>query len=53
LGLDLGVITRSVFCILVLMAVLTTVMTAPLLLWFMRGTELEPHIVRSGFARPR
>jgi len=50
-GLDLGVITRSVFCILVLMAVLTTVMTTPLLLWFMRGTELEPHIVRSGFAR--
>ncbi|MBI3461863.1 MAG: hypothetical protein HY000_02220 [Planctomycetes bacterium] len=44
LGMDLGVITPSVFCMLVLMALLTTVMTTPALLWLMKGTELEPHI---------
>lgn len=52
LGMDLGVITRSVFCMLVLMALLTTIMTTPLLLAFMRGTELEPYIRKSGFVRP-
>ena len=48
-GRDLGVITDSVFCMLVLMALLTTVMTTPLLLLTMRGTELEPFIHQSGF----
>jgi len=52
-GRDLGVIPDSVFCMLVLMALLTTVMTTPLLIRLMRGTELEPHIVRSGFLKPR
>lgn len=51
LGRDLGVITESVYCMLVLMAILTTVMTTPILLAFMRGTELEPHLVASGFVR--
>jgi Kef-type K+ transport system membrane component KefB len=50
-GRDLGVIPDSVFCMLVLMALLTTVMTTPLLLWLMPGTELEPHIRASGFTR--
>lgn len=49
LGRDLGVIPDSVFCMLVFMALATTVMATPLLLWAMRGTELEPHVVRSGF----
>ena len=49
LGAELGVIPRSVFCMLVLMALITTVMTTPLLLRLMRGTELEPYILRSGF----
>jgi hypothetical protein len=48
-GRDLGVIPDSVFCMLVLMAVATTVMTTPLLLRFMKGTELEPLIRESGF----
>ena len=52
-GKDLGVITDSVFCMLVCMALITTVMTTPLVLWFMKGTELEPFIRSSGFVRPR
>lgn len=48
-GKDLGVIPDSVFCMLVLMALLTTFMTTPILLRLMRGTELEPYIVGSGF----
>ena len=50
-GLDLGVIPPSVFCMLVLMALLTTAMATPLLLGLMRGTELEPFIRQSGFIR--
>lgn len=49
-GYELGVIPKSVFCMLVLMALLTTVMTTPILLRLMKGTELEPCIARSGFA---
>ncbi len=48
-GRDLGVVTDSVFCMLVLMALLTTMMTTPLLLLAMRDTELEPFIRKSGF----
>jgi Kef-type K+ transport system membrane component KefB len=51
LGKDLGVIPDSVFCMLVLMAIFTTVLTTPLLLRLMRGTELEPWVVRSSFMR--
>src|SRR5262249_44916622 len=53
LGKDLGVVPDRVFCMLVLMALLTTVMTTPLLLRLMPGTELESHILRSGFVRGR
>lgn len=49
LGYELRVIPKSVFCMLVLMALITTVMTSPILLRLMRGTELEPYILRSGF----
>jgi Kef-type K+ transport system membrane component KefB len=49
LGKDLAVVPDSVFCMLILMALLTTVMTTPMLLWLMPGTELEPYILRSGF----
>jgi hypothetical protein len=52
LGHELGVIPPSVFCILVLTALGTTMMTTPLLLWLMPGTELEPHVRKSGFVRP-
>jgi Kef-type K+ transport system membrane component KefB len=52
-GYELRVIPRSVFCMLVLMALATTVMTSPVLLRLIRGTDLEPLVRRSGFLRPR
>jgi Kef-type K+ transport system membrane component KefB len=51
-GRDLGVIPDSVFCMLAMMALVTTVMTTPLVLLFMRSTELEPFIRQSEFRRP-
>lgn len=48
-GKDLGVIPDSVYCMLVLMALVTTLMTTPLLLRQMFGTELEAAVARSGF----
>jgi Kef-type K+ transport system membrane component KefB len=51
-GYDLGVIPKSLFCGLVLMAVLTNVMTTPLVLLLRHGTELEEPIRRSGFPGP-
>jgi Kef-type K+ transport system membrane component KefB len=53
LGRELGVIPNGVFCMLVLMAVGTTIVTTPLLLSSMPGTELEPWIRQSGFLGPR
>lgn len=50
-GYDLGVIPQSVFCMLVMMAIGTTLMTTPILQRAMWGTELEEGFVRSGFAR--
>jgi Kef-type K+ transport system membrane component KefB len=50
-GYQLGVIPKSVFCMLVLMALITTVMTTPILLRLMRGTELEPWINQSIFRK--
>ncbi len=52
-GYELGVIPRSVFCMLVMMAVLTTVMTTPILLRLARDTELEPLVEQSGFLKRR
>jgi Kef-type K+ transport system membrane component KefB len=43
-GRELGVIPASMFCMLVLVALLTTLMTTPLVRWLAPGTELEPHI---------
>lgn len=51
-GYELRVIPPSVFCMLVLMALITTVMTTPILLRVMRGTELESYISNSEFMRP-
>jgi Kef-type K+ transport system membrane component KefB len=50
-GLELGVIPPSVFCMLVMMAVLTTIMTSPLMLRMIPGTELEALVRESGFLR--
>ncbi len=47
LGHDLGVIPDSVFAMLVIMAITTTIITTPLLLWKMKGTELENPIRQS------
>lgn len=51
-GFQLQVIPQSVFCMLVLMALLTTVMTTPILLRLHRGTELESFVAESGFGLP-
>lgn len=50
-GMDLGVIPPSVYCMLVLMALLTTFTTTPVLMAVMRGTPLEPLLRESGFLR--
>ena len=44
LGYELGVVPRSLFCMLVVMALATTVLTTPLLLWLRKGTEIEEPI---------
>jgi Kef-type K+ transport system membrane component KefB len=49
LGYELGVVPRSLFCILVIMALATTILTTPLLLALRKGTEIEEPIARSGF----
>ena len=51
LGHDMGVIPQSLFFMLVLMAVLTTYITSPLLRQLMRKTELEPFFQVSGFVQ--
>ncbi len=48
-GYELGVVPRSLFSALVLMALVTTALTTPLLLWLRKGTEIEEPIARSGF----
>jgi Kef-type K+ transport system membrane component KefB len=48
-GYELGVVPRSLFSILVLMALITTALTTPLLLLLRKGTEIEEPIARSGF----
>jgi Kef-type K+ transport system membrane component KefB len=53
IGYDLGVIPKSLFCMLVLMALLSTVVTTPILLAFRKGTEIEEPIAQSGFLSSR
>lgn len=48
-GYELGVVPKSLFSTLVLMALVTTALTTPLLLLLRKGTELEAPIARSGF----
>jgi Kef-type K+ transport system membrane component KefB len=48
-GYELGVVPRSLFSVLVLMALVTTALTTPLLLLLRHGTEIEEPIARSGF----
>ena len=53
LGYDLGIIPKSVFFILVIMAIATTYMTAPLLRRLIRGTELQADFELSSFMKGR
>lgn len=51
LGYDMHVVPKSVFCMLVLMALVTTVMTTPVVLLLGRGdAELRPWLEQSEFA---
>jgi Kef-type K+ transport system membrane component KefB len=49
LGFALGVIPKSLFCTLVILTVVTTVMTTPLVMWLRKGTELDDAIRAGGF----
>ncbi|OFV92387.1 MAG: hypothetical protein A3H95_04795 [Acidobacteria bacterium RIFCSPLOWO2_02_FULL_64_15] len=51
IGYDLGVIPKSVFFMLVFMAIVTTYMTTPIVRRLIVATELEPEFQRSTFAR--
>ena len=50
-GLDLGVIPPAVYCMLVLMAIGTTIMATPLATRLLRGSPYEETLVRRGFLR--
>jgi Kef-type K+ transport system membrane component KefB len=51
MGRDLGLIPPSLFCMLVMMAILTTIMTTPILVRLRHGTEIEAPIEQSGFLK--
>jgi Kef-type K+ transport system membrane component KefB len=53
IGLDFGLIPRSVFFMLVMMAVVTTYMSAPILRRLIRLTEVEAPFLESEFMRGR
>jgi len=46
IGYDLGVLPRTMFTKLVVMAILSTLMATPLIRWLMRGQEAEPPAMR-------
>lgn len=48
-GYELGVIPPSVYTMLVIMAIATTLMTCPFLQYFSKGSEIEDHLKGSGF----
>jgi hypothetical protein len=50
-GMDLGVIPPAVYCMLVLMAIGTTLMATPLATRLLRGTPHEAALVARGFLR--
>jgi Kef-type K+ transport system membrane component KefB len=51
MGYDLGIIPKSVFFMLVFMAVFTTYITTPLLRRLIPGSEIEHPFTQSGLAR--
>jgi Kef-type K+ transport system membrane component KefB len=50
-GFELGVLPKGLYTALVLMALVTTALTTPLLLWLRKGTEIEEPIAKSGFLK--
>jgi Kef-type K+ transport system membrane component KefB len=52
IGYELGLLPKSVFFMLVFMAVVTTFMTAPIVRRLIVKTELAPHFHASEFMRP-
>ena len=48
-GMDLGVIPPAVYCMLVLMAIATTLMATPLAARLLRGSRYESRLTESGF----
>jgi Kef-type K+ transport systems, membrane components len=52
-GYDLGIIPKPVFCIFVVMAIVTTYMTAPVLRRLISGTDLEADFDISPFMKGR
>ena len=50
IGYDLGIIPKSVFFMLVLMAVVTTYMTSPILRKLISGSEIEADFLKSDLA---
>lgn len=52
-GYELGVIPLSVFCMLVMMAVVTTIMTTPLIALLAPNTELEEPMRAAGFLKAK
>ena len=48
-GMDLGVIPPAVYCMLVLMAIATTLMATPLAARVLRGSRYEPRLTERGF----
>ena len=49
IGFDLGIIPKSIFFMLVMMAVATTYVTAPVLRRLIKSSELEADFAKSGF----
>lgn len=52
-GKDLGVVPDELFTMLVLMALATTVMTTPAILWLARGTDFEAPLRSTGWITSR
>ena len=52
-GKDLGVVPDTLFTMLVLMALTTTIMTTPLIVLLARGTEFEGPLQETGWLRRR
>ncbi len=51
IGFRLQVIPTSVYCMLVLMTLVTTMMTTPLLVRLIRGTEAEHELKQLAFSQ--